>query len=81
MASRNYAHSGLREPKNSMSKKTAKEFKPVDPFENGGLDEDDADATRPAFEPKPPAFEPKPFVRHGEYHERDPRRRNNVCDM
>ena len=62
-----------------MGKKTADMSKPVDPFENGGLNEQDADATRPAFRHKPFVFTPEDRERVGEYHERDPRRRNNVC--
>ena len=66
-----------------MGKKTVKVPEEVDLFENGGLDDEDADAAHPG-----PALEPKPFIRFApkdreridEYHERDPRRRNNVCD-
>jgi hypothetical protein len=61
-------------------KKTVKVPEDVDLFENGGLNDEDADAARPAFEPQPfTQFTPKDCERVGEHHERDPRRRNNVC--
>jgi hypothetical protein len=62
-----------------MGKKTVKVPEDTDLFENGGLNDEDADAARPAF---------KPFIQFQvahknrervEHHERDPQRRNNVC--
>lgn len=59
-----------------MGKKTVKAPEDVDLFKNGGLNDEDADATCPAFMLRP-VSEDHEHV--GKYHERDTRRRNNVC--
>ncbi|KAI9511705.1 hypothetical protein F5148DRAFT_1146655 [Russula earlei] len=71
-----YANACLQEP--GKGKKTVKVPEDVDPFENGGLNEEDADAPHPAFEPQPfVQFAPKDREHIGEHHERDPRHQNN----
>jgi hypothetical protein len=66
-APKKYTNAGLREK--VVIKKMAKASEFIDLFQSGGLNEEDANATCPSFEPKP---EP----------ECDPtRKRNNVCDI
>lgn len=54
----------------------------IDLFENGGLNDEDADAARPTLKAQRfIQFAPKDRERVGEYPERDPLRRNNVCGI
>jgi hypothetical protein len=79
-APKKYANSSLRQPEKSTGKNAVKNPKPIDPFEDGGLNEEDADATHPSFEPSPFVFVPQDCEHVGECHGCDPRCQNNVCD-
>lgn len=65
-------NSGLRD--NVKVKKATRAEDSVDPLESGGLNEEDANATRPSFESAARKD-------RGESHERGAKRRNNACDI
>ena len=61
--------------------KVTKASEPIDLLQSGGLGDEDAHATRPPFKMTPFLIETQDHERPGERHERDSKRRNNVCTV
>jgi len=82
MAPKKYANAGLRDVK---SAKAANAAETVDPFENGGLNDEDASSTRPDFlhQAREESFNVRSWSIPQNL-KRDPSRRNEVslwwCD-
>jgi hypothetical protein len=74
-APKKYMNSGLRQDVLVKKATVAKALEPIDPLQSGGLDDEDAHATRPSFKP-PTTCRSHQDLSDGD--ERDSKRQNNV---
>jgi hypothetical protein len=85
-APKRYQNAGLRKDFKSKSKKLPKD---IDPFQSGGLDDEDAISVRPAFPPPSPpsrtrtsrSLPPAAPLTYPENLQCDLSRKNNVCTL
>lgn len=71
-----YPNPGLRKNLKSTSKKAPE---PIDPFLSGGLQDEDADETRPPYPAANRGHDVPPINRHPPNLQRNYSRQNNVC--